>query len=413
MQESTWDLAKIRADFPILDQQVKGHPLVFLDNAASTHKPRQIVEAISRYYLHDHSNVHRGLHELSNRATTAFETARERLATYLNAASHDEIVWTRGTTEAINLVANSWGRAHLKAGDVVLLTEMEHHSNIVPWLLLRDQLGIELRFLPVLPEGAGLDLECLPEFLDDRVKLFSFTHISNTLGVINPAADLCARARAVGAVTLIDAAQSAGHGPLDVREIGCDFLALSGHKMAGPTGIGALYGRWDILKDMPPWQGGGEMISKVTFEGVRFKPAPHRFEAGTPHISGPIGLHAALDYLDALGRPEVARHDRALAAYARGVLGDLGFLRILGPDLGEERAGLLTFVMEDVHAHDVVTLANERGVALRGGHHCNQPLMRKLGTPSTARASFYVYNTRDEVDALADTLKFVRDYFAG
>lgn len=407
-----WNLEQIRADFPVLHQEVKGRPLVFLDNAASTQKPRQVINAISHYYEHDHSNVHRGLHELSNRATTAFEAARTRLATYLNAESADEIIWTRGTTEAINLVAYSWGRANLKRGDVVLLTEMEHHSNIVPWFILRDELGIEVRFLPVLPEGAGLDLEQLPSFLDERVKLFAFTHISNTLGVINPVAELCAKAREVGALTLVDGAQGAGHGPVDVREFGCDFYALSGHKMAGPTGIGALYGRTELLSKMPPWQGGGEMIAKVTFEGARWKPAPHRFEAGTPFIAGPIGLHAALDYLDALGRPEIAKHDRALAAYARRKLGELGFLRILGPAQGVERAGLVTFTMEGVHAHDVVELANERGVALRGGHHCNQPLMQKLQTPSSARASFYVYNTREEVDILAETLTFVRDYFA-
>lgn len=405
------DLSGARGDFPILDQEVKGKPLVYLDNAASTQKPRAVIEAVENYYLRDNSNVHRGLHELSNRATTAFEKARERLARFLNAGSAAEIVWTRGTTEAVNLVAATWGQTNIKSSDVILLTEMEHHSNMVPWQILASQTGAEVRYVPVIGQGERLDLDRLDEYLTDDVKLFAFTHISNTLGVTNPAAELCAKAREKGIVTLVDAAQSAGHAPVDVQAIGCDFLVLSGHKMAGPMGIGALYGRKELLSELPPYQGGGEMISSVTFEQSAWKPAPHRFEAGTPNVAGAIGLAAALDYLEEVGREKIFAHDQELATLAAERVGELNFVNLLGPPAGRHRTGMVTFSMGRIHAHDVVTLANHEGMALRGGHHCNQPLMRKLGTPATSRASFYLYNTPEEIDRLVEVLQGIYKFF--
>ena len=409
----TPDFSNLRIDFPVLDQHVGGHPLVYLDNAATTQKPRAVIDAIARYYERDNSNVHRGLHALSMRATDGYEAARARTAQYLNAADPAEIVFTRGTTESINLVAQSWARANLKPGDVVLCTEMEHHSNLVPWQVVTEQTGATLRYVPVLGADAegGLDYAALDRLLTPEVKLFAFTHVSNTLGIENPVTELCAKARAVGALTVVDAAQSAGHEPLDVQAIGCDFLAFSGHKMAGPTGIGVLYGRRALLDAMPPWQSGGGMISTVTFEKSEWKPSPERFEAGTPNVADAIGLHAAMDYLDALGRPAISRHETELAMLACQALSELPGIRILGPRPGERRAGMVSFAFSDVHAHDVVTFADQDGVALRGGHHCNQPLMRKLGLPSTTRASFYVYNTPADVEALVKSMRKILSFF--
>ena len=392
-QPTTISWEKVRADFPILDQQVHGQPLIYLDNAATSQKPRSVIETLRHYYELDNANVHRGMHELSSRATIAFESARTRIAKYFGAASEEEIIFTRGTTESINLVANAWGNAFLKAGDVVLLTEMEHHSNLVPWQLLASRTGVKLRFLPINDQHE-LALDRLHEFLTPEVKLFAFTHISNSLGTINPAAELCRAARAVGAVTLVDAAQSGGHMPVNVGEIGCDFLAASGHKMCGPTGIGVLYGRREILDQMPPWHGGGEMIVSVNYESSTWKSAPHRFEAGTPNIAGAIALGAAVDYIESIGRDAIFAHDQALAQYAHTRLQEIPTLQALGPANGQHRGGLVSFVIGSVHAHDLVTLADQRGLALRGGHHCNQPLMRKLGHSSTARASFYFYNNQ-------------------
>ncbi len=404
------DFERYREDFPILDQRVHGAPLVYLDNAATSQKPRAVLEALRRYYERDNANVHRGIHELSNRATHAFESARRRTAQFLNARSADEIVFTRGTTESINLVAQAWGLGQLRAGDVILLTEMEHHSNLVPWQLLAERVGARLAFLPVTGDEGLLDLSRVDELLAPPVRLLSLVHISNSLGTVNPVEALCAKARARGIVTLVDAAQSAGHCPVDVQAIGCDFLAFSGHKICGPTGIGALYGRQELLESMAPWQGGGEMILTVSYEGATYKPAPHRFEAGTPDISGAAGLHAAMDYLDAIGRDAIFRHDQELAEYAYERLRELGGVRLFGPARG--RGGLVSFLLEEAHAHDVVTLADQAGVALRGGHHCTQPLMRKLGVESTARASFYLYNTRAEVDRLIEVVKEIRKFFA-
>jgi cysteine desulfurase / selenocysteine lyase len=403
------DWNRIREDFPILSQEVNGHPLIYFDNAATTQKPRAVVDALRQYYEQNNANVHRGLHELSSRATEAYESARQRVASYLNATSPDEIVFTRGTTESINLVAQAWGGRFLHPNDIILLTEMEHHSNLVPWQLLAERSGARLRFLPVREDGT-LALDQLPQLLTPEVKLFAFTHVSNSLGTINPVRDLCRRARSVGALTLVDAAQSAGHLPLDVQELGCDFLAFSGHKMCAPTGTGALYGRAEILDAMPPWHGGGEMIVSVTFEKSTFKKAPHRFEAGTPNIAGAIGLAAAIDYLEQIGRPAIFAHDSALAAYAAKRLAELPGMRLLGPQ--RERGALAGFVMKGVHPHDLTTFADQYGLALRGGHHCNQPLMRKFGLPGTTRASFYFYNTMAEIDRMLEILQAAVRFFA-
>ncbi|MCM2273845.1 MAG: cysteine desulfurase [Candidatus Didemnitutus sp.] len=409
------DLQKIRADFPILHQQVNGQPLVYLDNGATSQKPRAVIDALVRYYERDNSNVHRGLHALSMRATDAYEGARARIAKFINAADPAEIIFTRGTTESINLVARSWSHAHLKPGDIVLTTEFEHHSNLVPWQQAAKAAGATLKYVPLLGadgEG-GPDLAALDTLLTPQVKLFAFTHISNTLGTINPVAEFCRRARAVGAVTVIDAAQSIGHGPLDVREIGCDFLAFSGHKMCGPTGIGVLYGRRALLDKLAPDETGGGMVVQVNYEGATWKPAPERFEAGTPNVADAIGLAAACDYLDGIGRAAIAAHDDQLVRYAMEKLSALPGIRIIGPRAGAPRSGLVSFAFDNVHAHDVVTFANEDGIALRGGHHCNQPLMRKLGLASTTRASFYLYNTEEEVDRLVASLRKIQKFFAG
>jgi cysteine desulfurase / selenocysteine lyase len=399
----------IRPDFPILEQKVHGQPLIYFDNAATTQKPRQVLEALRNYYESDNANVHRGIHELSNRATQAFEAARTRAAAFINAPSPEEMIFTRGTTEGINLVASSWGQKNIRRGDKILLTEMEHHSNIVPWQLLAERTGAQLVFLPVNGDRGLLDLSRLDEWFTPDVRLLAMTHISNSLGTINPVAEFCEQARKRGVTTLIDAAQSAGHRPLDVQEIGCDFLAFSGHKMCGPTGIGVLYGRGELLEEMPPFQGGGEMILTCDFHATTYKRPPHRFEAGTPDISGAIGLHAAMDYLDAIGRKNIAHHDQELGAYAFEKLSAIKGIRLFGPSIG--RAGLVSFLLEGVHAHDLVTVADQRGLALRGGHHCNQPLMRKLGVESTARASFYLYNSADEIDRLAEVLSEIQKFF--
>ena len=404
-----FDWESLRADFPILDQKVHGHPLIYFDNAATSQKPRAVLDALRHYYERDNANVHRGIHELSNRATAAFEAARSRTARFINARSADEIVFTRGTTEGINLVAHSWGTNNLKPGDKILLTEMEHHSNLVPWQMLAERTGAKLVYLPVTGDEGLLDLSRLDQVLTKQVKLFTMVHISNSLGTVNPVTELCERARKLGIVTVVDAAQSAGHCQVDIQEIGCDFLVFSGHKICGPTGIGILYGRHEILEELPPYQGGGEMILSVDFFKTTYKKAPHRFEAGTPDISGPIGLHAAMDYLDTLGRENIFKHDQELATRAYEGLARLKGIRLFGPKSG--RAGLVSFLLKDIHAHDAVTVADQRGVALRGGHHCTQPLMRKLGVDSTARASFYFYNTMAEVDRFIEVMREVQEFF--
>jgi cysteine desulfurase/selenocysteine lyase len=423
MDSKKIDWLALRKDFPILDQQVHGKPLIYFDNAATSQKPRAVIDALVHYYEHDNANVHRGIHELSNRATAGYEAARTRAAKFINARNAEEIIFTRGTTEGINLVASSWGTKNLKSGDVILLTEMEHHSNLVPWQMLAHRTGAKLAYVPVTGDEGLLDLSQLDSLLTKQVKLFAMVHISNSLGTVNPVADLCARARKLGITTLVDGAQSAGHMPVDVQAIGCDFFVFSGHKICGPTGIGVLWGRQELLDAMPPYQGGGEMILSVEYQKTEFKKAPHRFEAGTPDISGPIGLHTAMDYLDAIGRENIWKHDQELANYAYDKLAALKNIRLFGPSGSnlkhtggtpvplQNRAGLVSFLLNDVHAHDVVTLADQAGVALRGGHHCTQPLMHRLGVESTARASFYFYNTKAEVDRFVDVVKEIQNFF--
>ena len=391
----------IREDFPILAQEINNHPLVYFDNAATTQKPHAVIEAIQKYYEHDNANVHRGIHELSNRATTAYEEARERVARFVNAPSREDIIFTRGTTESLNLVAATWGAANVHKGDTILLTEMEHHSNLVPWQLLAQRTGAHLKFIPVSGDDGALDLSGLDALLK-KAKVLSITHVSNALGTINPVSDICAKAREQGVTTVVDAAQSAGHMPLNIQEIGCDFLAFSGHKLCGPTGIGVLFARRALQESMPPYQAGGEMITRVEFFDTEYNVPPHKFEAGTPNIAGAVGLHAALDYLDNIGLENIHAHDTQLVQYAQKRLGELKDSRIFGPK--KERGGLVSFVFKEVHALDLATMANQQGIAIRIGHHCTQPLHDKLGVPATARASFYFYNTRSEVDRFIEVL---------
>ena len=392
----------IQEDFPILAQEINDHPLVYFDNAATTQKPRAVIEAIQKYYEHDNANVHRGIHELSNRATTAYEEARERVARFINAPGREDIIFTRGTTESLNLIAATLGTANLHKGDTILLTEMEHHSNLVPWQLLAERTGAHLKYIPVSGDDGALDLSGLDTLLE-KAKILSITHISNALGPINPVADICAKAREQDVITVVDAAPSARHMPLSIQEIGCDFLAFSGHKLCGPTGIGILFARRALQESMPPYQAGGEMITKVEFFDTEYNVPPHKFEAGTPNIEGAVGLHAALDYLDNIGLENIHAHDTQLVQYAKKRLGELNGIRIFGPK--EERGGLVSFVLEEVHALDLATMANQQGVAIRVGHHCPQPLHDKLGVPATARASFYLYNTHSEVDRFIEVLQ--------
>ena len=400
----------LRSDFPILDQQINGHSLIYFDNAASSQKPRAVVEAIQRYYEREHANVHRGVHELSNRATAAYEGAREKVAGFLGASSSNEIIFTRGTTEGLNLLATAWSGTFLKPGQKVLLSEMEHHSNMVPWQMACQRCEAELVYIPVVPETGELDLEAFEKLIKENVALMSVTHASNTLGSINPVKSMCELAKSQGVTTVVDAAQSAGHIPIDVVDMDCDFLAISGHKMLGPTGIGALYGRQAILEKMDPYQGGGEMISVVDYFSSEWNDVPHKFEAGTPNMAGAVGLAAAIDYLKLVGRQSIFDHDKALGAYAWERLSSIEGVRVLGP--AEGRSGVTSFLMEGAHALDIVTLADQKGLALRGGHHCNQPLMKKLGVEATARASFYLYNSKEEIDRMIVILEGVRRMLA-
>jgi cysteine desulfurase/selenocysteine lyase len=401
---------RYRADFPILFQQVNGHPLVYLDNAASTQRPTAVIEELSRYYREDHANVHRGLHALSNRATALYEQARASTARYINAPTTESIVFTRGTTEGINLVAESWGSRNLRPGDLVVLTEMEHHANLIPWQIVTRKTGARLHFLPIQGDTGAIEWSQLEDLCQKGdVRMIALTHISNSLGCINPIQQVCQTARRYGAITLIDAAQSAGHAPLDVGVIGCDFLVFSGHKCCGPTGIGVLFGRETLLQSMDPYQTGGEMIVSVDWTEAKWKPAPHRFEAGTPHIAGAIGLAKALEYLESIGRKKIEESDHFFGTVAAERLRELPSLRLLGPVA--DRAGIVSFQLGSIHAHDLVAFADQHGVALRGGHHCTQPLMRKLGLTGSARASFYFYNTESELDRLVTVLHAAAKYF--
>ncbi len=405
------DWSSLRDDFPILNQQVKGHPLVYLDSGASAQRPLQVIEAISRYYERDHANVHRGVHELSARSTTAYEAARDRAAQFFNATRREEIVFTRGATEGFNLLARAWGDANVGAGDTILLTEMEHHSNLVPWQMLAERKKARLAFIPVTGMEGKLDSDALDRLLTPDVKVFSFTHVSNVFGCVNPVADLCRRARAKGITTIVDAAQSAGHLPVDVQALGCDFLVCSGHKMLGPTGSGVVYGRYELLEATPPFHGGGEMIEIVRYEGSTYKPPPMRFEAGTPPIAEAIGLHAAMDYLDAVGRERIHRHDAELVALARRGLGSLAGVRLLGP--AEGGTGLVSFVVDGLHTDDISQFLNSRGIAIRGGNHCTMPLHNKLGIRTSARASFHLYNTHAEIECLVEAVEDAIQFFRG
>ncbi len=403
-----FDVGAVRRDFPILDVRIGSKPLIYLDNAATTHKPQPVIDAVQRFYQLQNANIHRGVHYLSQQATDAYEQARVRLAGFLGCASPDELVFVRGTTEGINLVAHSWGGKHLREGDEIVLTEMEHHANIVPWQLLARRTGARIRVAPITDDGE-IDLAAYEALLGPRTRLVAFTHVSNALGTINPARAMIAAARRVGAVVLLDGAQSAPHLPVDVRELGCDFYVCSGHKLYGPTGIGLLYGRAELLETMPPYQGGGDMIRKVTFEETTFKEPPSRFEAGTPHISGAIGLGAAAEYLARIGRAAAAAHEDAVTRHAVERLSRVDGLRLVGRPA--HRSGAVSFVMDAAHPHDIGTILDSEGVAIRAGHHCTQPLMRRLGLAATARASFGFYNTREEVDALVRALERVRDLF--
>ena len=408
---SPLDIKAIRADFPALDQDVHpGKRLVFLDSAASSQKPRQVIDAMSAYYATSHANVHRGIHVLSERATAAYEGARDKVRAFINAGSRREIIFTRNTTEAINLVAAAWGRANLGPGDVVVLTEMEHHSNIVPWQIVQQERGFTLRYVPIT--GAGeLDLDAYAALLrDEPVKLVSFMHVSNVLGTVNPVAEMIEQAHAAGALALVDGAQSVPHLSVDVQALDADFYAFSAHKMAGPTGIGVLYGKRALLEAMPPYMGGGEMIRRVTLEGSEWNDVPHKFEAGTPAIAEAAGLGAAIDYLSGIGMHNILAHEQTVVGYALDRLSEVPGLTLYGP-APDRRNGVATFTLKDIHAHDIAQLLDAEGVAIRAGHHCAMPLHQRLGVAATARASFYLYNTQPEVDALIRALERARRVF--
>ena len=399
-----FDVEKVRADFPILAQQVNGHPLVYLDNAATTQKPRRVIDAISDYYLHDNSNVHRGAHTLSDRATAHFEQARQNVARFINAASTKEIIWTRGTTEGINLVANCFGRL-LKAGDKVLVSAMEHHSNIVPWQMLAERQGVSVEVIPVNDDGV-LNLDVFHELLDEQVKLVAVNHVSNALGSVNPIKEMIRASQAVGAKTLIDGAQAIAHWPLDVQALGCDFYVFSGHKLFGPTGIGVLYGKEALLETMPPYQGGGEMIETVSFTGTTYNQLPYKFEAGTPDIAGAIGLSAAIDYLNNLDREAAEQHEQSLLTAATQQAEMLEGVTVIGR--APDKVAILGFVVEGVHSSDLGMLLDQQGVAVRTGHHCAQPIMDQYKISGTVRASFSFYNTHEEIDRLFAALDYAR-----
>jgi cysteine desulfurase/selenocysteine lyase len=404
------DISAIREQFPFLKEEVNGHPVVYLDSAASSQKPERVIRRISRFLESEYANVHRGIHLLSERATDAYEDARAVLAQFIGATSPMEIIFTRGTTEAINLVANTWGRVNIGPGDTILLTEMEHHANLLPWQQLAREKGAKITYVPVLENGVALDMEAARSLLAAKPKLFAFVHVPNTLGLENPAAELCRLAREHGVTTLVDGAQSVGHQPVSVTELGCDFLVFSAHKMCAPSGIGALWGRPELLAAMPPWHYGGEMVDRAFYDKeALYREPPARFEAGTPPILEAAGWAEALRFLSEVGLEEIQKHSIALANLAVRELESIPGLKIYGPR--ERAAGLVTFAIEGVHSHDVSYFANERGVALRAGHHCAQPLMRKLGSIASSRASFYLYNTEEEVAALVAVIKEAVAFF--
>jgi cysteine desulfurase/selenocysteine lyase len=402
------EFSALASQFPILRRQVHGRPLVYLDNAATTQKPLAVLEAERQYYELHNANIHRGVHALSQEATDAFEAARGKVRSFLNARHSEEIIFTRGTTEAINLVAQSWGRAQLKAGDEILVSAMEHHANIVPWQMVCEATGAQLKVLPMNEQGV-LQLDQLPALLGPRTRLVAVTHVSNALGTINPVTEIIRQARQVGALVLLDGAQAVSHLPVDVQALDCDFYAFSGHKLYGPTGIGALYGKKELLNAMPPWQGGGDMILTVSFEKSTWNELPYKFEAGTPHIAGGIGLGAAIDFVNWVGLAEIARHEADLLGYAMSRVAEIDSLRVVGT--APHKAAVLSFVMKGVHPHDIGTILDREGVAIRTGHHCAMPVMKFFSVAATARASFALYNNRQEVDALFAALHRVEEMF--
>jgi cysteine desulfurase/selenocysteine lyase len=402
------DVERIRRDFPILAEQSHGHPLVFLDSAASAQKPQQVIDAISDFYSHDYANIHRGVYELSQRATDAFEAAREKVRAFLNAGEAREIVFVRGTTEAINLVAMTHGREHVGAGDEILITAMEHHSNIVPWQLLCEDRGANLVVAPIDDRGALL-LDEFEKRMSPRTRMVAVTHVSNALGSVNPVREITRIAHERGVPVLVDGAQAVPHGHIDVRELDCDFYAFSSHKLFGPTGIGVLYGRAELLESMPPYQGGGEMILTVSFEKSTWAEIPHKFEAGTPDIAAAIGLGAAIDYLGEVGFDHIAAHERDLLEYGTALLDAIPGLRLIGT--AADKAAVLSFVLDGVHPHDVGTILDQEGIAVRTGHHCAQPVMDRFEVPATTRASVALYNTRAELDALARAILKTQEMF--
>ena len=403
-----YDVGSIRNDFPILDRKVRGKQLVYLDNAATTQKPRQVIDRIVRYYTEENSNVHRGVHFLSELATAEFENARGVVKRFLNARDEKEIIFTRGTTEGINLVMQTWGRANVKEGDEILISAIEHHSNIVPWQMLCEEKGATLRIIPVSDEGELL-LDAYEQMLNPKVKLVAVGHASNALGTINPIARMIAAAHANGSLVLIDGAQGVPHMTVDVQALDCDFYAFSAHKVYGPTGMGVLYGREALLDAMPPWQGGGDMILSVSYEKTTYNALPYKFEAGTPNIEGVIALAAALDYVSAIGLEQIAEYEHELERYASSRLREIDGLRLIGT--AREKAAVVSFVLEGVHPHDIGTILDQEGVAIRTGHHCAQPLMMRFNVPATGRASFGIYNTREEADALVAALHKVIEVF--
>jgi cysteine desulfurase/selenocysteine lyase len=403
--QTAFDVQKIRADFPILNQSINGKPLVYLDNAASTQKPQAMIDAIVHYYTYDNSNVHRGAHTLSDRATARFESARKTVADFINAKSTGQIIWTRGATESINLVAASWGGANLKAGDRILVPALEHHSNIVPWQMIAEKTGASVVAVPV-DETGTIDMAAFKALLNDRIKLLAVNHVSNALGTINPIEQMIKLAHAVGAKVLVDGAQAIAHWPLDVQAMDCDFYVFSGHKLFGPTGIGVLYGKRELLEQMPPYQGGGEMIETVSFDVTTFNQLPYKFEAGTPDIAGAIGLAAAIDYLNLQDRAALAAHEDALLAYATAKALEVPGLNIIGT--AASKAAFLGFTLDGMHPSDIGILLDQQGIAVRTGHHCAQPIMQQYGIPGTVRASFSFYNTFEDIDRLFVALEKVR-----
>jgi cysteine desulfurase/selenocysteine lyase len=403
------DVARVRADFPILRREVHGKPLVYLDNAATAQKPRQVLDALTAYYTGQNANVHRGVHLLSQVATDAYEAARETVRSFFNASSVQEIVFTRNSTEGINLVAHAFGAARVEEGDEVLITAMEHHSNIVPWQLVCQERGATLRVAPIDDSGE-LILDELERLLTDRTRILAITHMSNALGTVNPIAAIVKLAHAREIPVLVDGSQAAYHLPVDVRALGVDFYAATGHKLYGPTGIGVLYGKASLLESLPPFLGGGDMIRSVTFEQSTWNDLPHKFEAGTPNIAGAIGLAAALDYIRSVGLTAIAQHEQELLTYATSVVSEIPGVRLIGT--ARNKASVVSFVMGEVHPHDIGTIVDREGVAIRTGHHCAQPVMERFGIPATARASVAMYNTREEIDVLGRALRRVREVFA-